>query len=61
MQDQMGSKQGVRQESGILFRPRICGPFPVSPRALSPALAVGRDLGTCDDLKEHQIYLLSYL
>lgn len=45
MQDQMGSKQRVRQESGILFHPRICGSFPVSPRALSPVLATGRDLG----------------
>lgn len=28
MQDQMGSKQRVRQEYGILFHPRICGSFP---------------------------------
>lgn len=61
MQDQMGFKQRVRPEYGILFHPGVCGSFPVSPRALSPALATGRDLGTHGDLKEHQIYLLSYL
>lgn len=60
MQDQMGSRQRVRQESGILFHPGICGSFPVSPGALSPTLATDRDLGTHGDLKEHQIYLLSY-
>lgn len=57
----MGSKQRVSQESGILFHPRICGSVPVSPRALSRALATGRDLGTRGDLKKQQIYLLSYL
>lgn len=35
--------------------------IPVSPRALTRALATGKDLGTHGDLKEHQIYLLSYL
>lgn len=61
MQDQMGSKQEVRQESGILFHPRICGSFPVNPRSLSPALATGRALGTHGDLKMRQIYLIFYL